>query len=79
MSIVLCPRCHVPNEQQSDLAKTWPLRTQQESQQAYQVAQALREADNHTEAEQLMKEYGLYEISVCILYAISLAYCLHGM
>lgn len=64
-ALCACPSCLCPSAEQSDLTKSWPLRTQDSGQQVYYQCQELLERGLKSKAEKILKSLGLYYIKVC--------------
>lgn len=64
-----CPICRVPRDEQHDLSTQWPLRTAQESQEAYETAHALYGLPRSKgKAEKVLKDLGLRYVKVLNIY-----------
>lgn len=61
-----CPICLVPRDQQSDLSRSYTLRTAAHTQEFYEAGLKLRA----TEREELLKSKGLRNVAVCEIYLI---------
>lgn len=67
-----CPICLVPNDEQSDPTKTYPLRTTEDMKEIYDEVQDLSAVDR----EKQLKDAGLRDIEVQLNDRLNLWYCL---
>lgn len=56
-----CPICLVPQDSQADASKTYQLRTQQQSEDIFHLAEAERRVEDR---EKILKQYSLRYVKV---------------
>jgi len=59
-----CPRCLVPASEMSNLHESWPLRTQRQSKETYELAVMLRSRGDKKMAEEGLQNIGLCNVQV---------------